>query len=192
MPQIETNRTLWNKLQHKVINSLETLKDVRDLDLNLMTLVLKPDLDIMIIYFLHAIWCTWPWIHPKNTSYQKHIIRFKSYSLDIDTQTHRQACVKPLPSHSFVRLWLYFVPDVSPEDLWSTWCVLSLEGFGFIFDRFVMATRQNSQTQVFSTDGGELELSKDVMLKISCGTFTEETLVSCKLDFVIILWMEIL
>ena len=55
-----------------------------------------------------------------------------------------------------------------------------------------MATRQNRQTQVFSTDGGELELSKDVMLKIPCGIFTEETLVSCKLDFVIILWMEIL
>ena len=46
-----------------------------------------------------------------------------------------------------------------------------------------MATCQNSQTHLFSADGGELELSKDVLLKIPHGAFTEETLVSCQFCF---------
>ena len=62
--------------------------------------------------------------------------------------------------------------------------LMALKYFCFIFDSFVMASRQNSQTHVFFANGGELELRKNVILKIPCGAFTEKTLVSCKSDLI--------
>ena len=59
-----------------------------DHDLEHMALILKPDLDTVVIYQ-----------HTKNE-----VNRFKSYHLEIQTQkdrlTDRQTCVKPLPNRS--------------------------------------------------------------------------------------------